>query len=310
MNHQTSRARRRALVEYVKTELKLFNRGRIYSVTSSKKLAEYFHYSPITVRHYLRADLSSWDWFKYLQSLDAFDCKRGKEIAHHVRREILLHMRHVVSDLSNPKQIGEKYCCRVSDVAYIINKRLRMGSKRYYVDIMRMQDAGTALDIDTRKELCAFIVQEVGQVGNLETESVTPWRHVASAASISVEFLHRMLSAWLPKGIWTKYLHYQGGGSVWNLPTTGSKWTKPIILEIIRQLKREGVPLNTQHIRHYSPTLFGAATYHIGSWGDAVYAAGIDYLKECQHWTANAWQIGLSEEEKNMLLGDIQTEYE
>lgn len=54
-------------------------------------------------------------------------------------------------------------------------------------------------------------------------------------------------------------------------------WTKDSIVQTIQDLAAQGKSLAPKSVKIENQRLFGAASYHFGSWGKAVEAAGIDY---------------------------------
>lgn len=58
---------------------------------------------------------------------------------------------------------------------------------------------------------------------------------------------------------------------------TRTRWTKELVVEEILKLKQEGVSLNASYIMEQNSKLYGAARKHLGSWREAIEAAGLDY---------------------------------
>lgn len=67
------------------------------------------------------------------------------------------------------------------------------------------------------------------------------------------------------------------------------KWSKEIVIQKIRGLKKKGERLNSQGIRRKYPTLYGMARKFYGNWESAVQAAGIDYRLELTIWQTKRW---------------------
>jgi hypothetical protein len=53
-------------------------------------------------------------------------------------------------------------------------------------------------------------------------------------------------------------------------------WSKAKVIAMIVQRHRSGKPLGYAAVRHNNPRLVSAAEAYFGSWGNALYAAGID----------------------------------
>jgi hypothetical protein len=53
-------------------------------------------------------------------------------------------------------------------------------------------------------------------------------------------------------------------------------WSKPKILKILSRMHRDKVELAYAKVRREFPALVSAAEAYFGSWGKALYAAGID----------------------------------
>ncbi len=74
-------------------------------------------------------------------------------------------------------------------------------------------------------------------------------------------------------------------------------WTKNRVIARIKYLHGKGVQLNSKFMHSNHGGLHGTARKLFGSWSQAVYAAGIDYLAHCQTWSSKAWLRNLKEEE-------------
>jgi 5,10-methylene-tetrahydrofolate dehydrogenase/methenyl tetrahydrofolate cyclohydrolase len=55
------------------------------------------------------------------------------------------------------------------------------------------------------------------------------------------------------------------------------RWSKEEVLRMIHELDAKGVPLNSGYIARNHPALSYAGRKYVGSWEDAVKAAGLDY---------------------------------
>jgi hypothetical protein len=53
-------------------------------------------------------------------------------------------------------------------------------------------------------------------------------------------------------------------------------WSKPKILKILSRMHRTKVGLAYAKVRREFPALVSAAEAYFGSWGEALYAAGVD----------------------------------
>lgn len=60
--------------------------------------------------------------------------------------------------------------------------------------------------------------------------------------------------------------------------TTYSRWSESKIINEIRRLHEEGIPLTVQHISRAYSSLYSAALRYFKGWNHAVIAAGIDYI--------------------------------
>lgn len=58
---------------------------------------------------------------------------------------------------------------------------------------------------------------------------------------------------------------------------TRTRWDRELVLESIRQLHTSGTSLNASYIMETDSKLYGAARKHLGSWKEAIEAAGLDY---------------------------------
>jgi superfamily I DNA/RNA helicase len=57
------------------------------------------------------------------------------------------------------------------------------------------------------------------------------------------------------------------------------RWSKEEVLRIIKELGAKGEQLNSGHIARTQPALAYAGRKYLGSWEDAIKAAGLDYTK-------------------------------
>jgi len=56
-----------------------------------------------------------------------------------------------------------------------------------------------------------------------------------------------------------------------------NRWTREKIAAGIKELNDQGVRLTVKNVSRRHSVLYSAALRYFGSWGDAVYAAGINY---------------------------------
>jgi hypothetical protein len=98
-------------------------------------------------------------------------------------------------------------------------------------------------------------------------------------------------------GSWRKAIE-AAGLDYWKVPVIKrGYWDRRKILAEIRRLNRSGVRLSSHSIQYKNGSLFTAAQRKFGSWSQAVYAAGIDYLKHSHVWSSRAWLRKLSQAE-------------
>ncbi len=61
------------------------------------------------------------------------------------------------------------------------------------------------------------------------------------------------------------------------------KWNEQKVAAEIKNLKRQNLPLNSKFVEKNYRNLRLAAMYYFRNWGEAVDAAGFNYLKECRN---------------------------
>lgn len=66
-------------------------------------------------------------------------------------------------------------------------------------------------------------------------------------------------------------------------------WSKLRVVREIRRLAREGVRLSSKRTQLKHTDLFSTALRLFRSWGEAVFAAGIDYRLHCTTWSYKYW---------------------
>lgn len=88
------------------------------------------------------------------------------------------------------------------------------------------------------------------------------------------------------------------------------KWTKERIIEEILNLHRKDIPLTTSYIKNNYQSLYDGANNWIGSWAEAVTAAGLNYeeIREDRYKASYCGQ--LFEKLVDKLLLDIRVVYE
>lgn len=58
---------------------------------------------------------------------------------------------------------------------------------------------------------------------------------------------------------------------------TRMRWSKELVVEEIKNLHEAGVSLNASYVMENNSKLYGAARKHLGSWKEAIQAAGFNY---------------------------------
>jgi hypothetical protein len=71
-------------------------------------------------------------------------------------------------------------------------------------------------------------------------------------------------------------------------------WSKRKVIAEIRKLEKGGVRLNMTDVRKIRQDLLATGMLLFGSWGQAVEAAGFNYLEHCKVWSTKAWLRKLS----------------
>ena len=66
-------------------------------------------------------------------------------------------------------------------------------------------------------------------------------------------------------------------------------WNKLRVVREIKRLAREGVRLSSKRTQGKHGDLFSTALRLFGSWGEAIFAAGIDYRLHCTTWSYKYW---------------------
>ncbi|QST00993.1 hypothetical protein IMZ31_05325 [Pontibacillus sp. ALD_SL1] len=88
------------------------------------------------------------------------------------------------------------------------------------------------------------------------------------------------------------------------------KWTREAVIEEIKRLYEQRVPMNKSHLQSYNQSLYDGAMNRFGSWGDAIEAAGIDY-ESIREDSRDASYCGrLFEDLLDKLLVEIGISYE
>ena len=79
-------------------------------------------------------------------------------------------------------------------------------------------------------------------------------------------------------------------------------WTKEKLIDEIKKLNGQGIPLNPEFIEKYHCDLFASANVYFESWSQALDSAGVDYRLHYKTWSSKAWLRKLTDRETKKII--------
>lgn len=108
-------------------------------------------------------------------------------------------------------------------------------------------------------------------------------------------------------GSWRKAVEAAGidYASISRINPNRHVWSKEIIVQMIQNLQKQGLPVNSSYVQEEQPLLYGAACKYFGGWPQAIEATGLSYdeirLVTFRSWSKEAVADAVIDRVKNGL---------